>query len=69
MSNKSKQMSNLDFLLNCIYLDDVTKKTVDGNIVVTGFFNGSDDLSWYEMEYVFDKDGNYISHKEIDCHR
>ena len=58
-------MSNLDFLLNCTDINETSRKTINGNIVITGLFYGSEDLSWTEYEYIFDKDGNYISHKEI----
>lgn len=61
-------MSNLDFLLNCTDACD-TSVTKDGDKqIVRATFYGYDDLSWYEYEYIFDKDGNYISHREIDSH-
>lgn len=61
-------MSNLDFLLNCTDISDTSVRKDGENQIVRGFFYGSEDLSWCEYEYVFDKDGNYISHKEIDSH-
>jgi len=62
-------MSNLDFLLNCTDIDEISKSVVGENVIIRGLFHGSEDLSWTEYEYIFDKNGNYISHKEIDSHR
>ena len=61
-------MSNLDFLLHCTDFVENKKIEEDGKIKVKGIFYGSEDLSWTELEYVFDKKGNYISHKELDSH-
>jgi len=62
-------MSNLEFLLNCTDIAEASTKVVGENTVVRGLYYGSDDLSWAEYEYVFDKDGNYISRREICSHR
>lgn len=59
-------MTNLDFLLNCTDIDETSRKNENGNTIIRGLFYGSEDLSWTEYEYIFDKKGNYISHKEID---
>ena len=60
-------MSNLDFLLDCTDISEVSSHIDEnGNTIVRGTFHGSEDLSWTELEYVFDREGNYISHKEID---
>lgn len=59
-------MSNLDFLLDCTNISEVSSLICkNGNTIVRGIFYGSEDLSWTEVEYIFDRDGNYISHKEI----
>jgi len=55
-------------LLNCTNISDVSVRKDGETQIVRGFYDGSEDLSWYEYEYIFDKDGNYISHKEIDSH-
>lgn len=62
-------MTNLEFLLNCTNIDETTSKIENENQVIRGIFYGSEDLSWTEYEYVFDKDGNYISHKETGYYR
>ena len=60
-------MSNLDFLLDCTDISEVSSHIDEnGNTIVRGTFYGSEDLSWTELEYFFDREGNYISHKEID---
>lgn len=62
-------MNNLDFLLDCTDIVDTSITEKDGNKIVRGIFYGSEDLSWSEIEYIFDKDGNYISHREVDHYR
>lgn len=62
-------MNNLDFLLDCTDIVDTSITEKDGNKIVRGIFYGSEDLSWSEIEYIFDKDGNYISHREVDNYR
>ena len=62
-------MSNLDFLLDCTDIVDTSITEKDGNKIVRGFFYGSEDLSWSEIEYVFDRNGNYVSHREVDHYR
>ena len=62
-------MSNLDFLLKCTDICDPNVQAKDDTIIVRGTFYGADDLSWVECEYIFDKQGNYISYKEIDSYR
>ena len=60
-------MSNLDFLLDCTDISEVSSYIDENkNTIVRGIFYGSEDLSWTELEYVFDREGNYISHKEIN---
>lgn len=60
-------MSNLEFLLDCTDIVEISSCiSENGNTIVKGIFYGSDDLSWTEVEYIFDRNGNYISHKEID---
>lgn len=60
-------MSNLEFLLNCTDFDESSSRIdKNGNTIVKGMFYGSEDLSWTEYEYVFDEEGNYVSHKELD---
>lgn len=62
-------MSNLDFLLDCTGISEVSSHIDEnGYTIVRGTFYGSEDLSWIEFEYVFDRDGSYISHKEIDSY-
>lgn len=61
-------MSNLEFLLNCTDIAETSIKIVGENTLVRGLYYGSDDLSWAEYEYVFGKDGDYISHSEICSH-
>ena len=63
-------MSNLDFLLDCTGISEVSSSICENdNTIVRGIFYGSEDLSWTEVEYIFDREGNYISHKEIDNYR
>lgn len=63
-------MSNLDFLLDCTDISEVSSRiNENGDTIVRGTFYGSEDLSWTEFEYVFDREGNYINHKEIDSYR
>ena len=61
-------MSNLDFLLNCTDACDTSIKKDGDNQIVRATFCGYEDLSWSEYEYVFDKDGNYISMTLVDSH-
>ena len=59
-------MNNLDFLLNCTDISEVSSYNDENeNTIVRGIFYGSEDLSWTEFEYVFDREGKYIRHKEI----
>lgn len=63
-------MSNLDFLLDCTEISEVSSRiNKNGDTIVRGTFYGSEDLSWTEFEYVFDREGNYISHREINSYR
>ena len=67
---KGANMSNLDFLLDCTDINEVSSSICEnGNTIVRGIFYGSEDLSWTAVEYIFDGVGNYISHKEIDNYR
>jgi len=61
-------MSTLDFLLNCTDVDETSVKVEGDKKIVRATFYGSEDLSWTEYEYVFDLDGNYISHRELEHH-
>ena len=62
-------MTNLDFLLKCGGLNEVTVvNNANGNIIVRGIYYGPEDLSWYEYEYIFDQDGNYVSDRMTDQH-
>ena len=46
-------MSNLDFLLDCTDISEVSSSICEnGNTIVRGIFYGSEDLSWTEVEYI-----------------
>lgn len=63
-------MSNMDFMLNCIDFEEVSiEKLENGNSRVLGILNGSEDLSWTQYEYIFDSNGSYVSHREIDSYK
>ena len=50
-------MSNLDFLLNCTDISEVSSYIDENeNTIVRGIFYGSEDLSWTELVYVFNND-------------
>lgn len=61
-------MSNLDFLLDVIDLDDVSVRNEEDRIIVRGILYGEEDLSWTQYEYIFDEQGNYIDHSVIDSY-
>ena len=62
-------MSNYDFLLNYTdFNEEYTTKTKN-EIIVRGYFYGSEDLSWTKYEYKFTKDGDFIKYKELDSYR
>ena len=53
---KEENMSNLDFLLDCTDISEVSSSICEnGNTIVRGIFYGSEDLSWTEVEYIFDR--------------
>ena len=57
-------MSNLDFLLDCTDISEVSSHIDEnGNTIISGIFNGSEDLSWTRYEYVFDKGAFLLSNK------
>lgn len=63
-----KSISHLDFLLDCTDAVETSVKVEGDKKIVRATFFGSEDLSWTEYEYVFDLNGCYISHKEVDHH-
>lgn len=63
-------MSNMDFMLNYIDFEEVSiEKLENENSKVICTLYGSEDLSWTQYEYIFDVNGNYVSHREIDSYR
>ena len=62
-------MSNLDFLLDNTDFEEASTVKTENEIIVKGYFYGSEDLSWVEYEYRFTKDGDFITCKEIDSYR
>ena len=63
-------MSNMDFMLNCIDFEEVSiEKLENENSRVLCILNGSEDLSWTQYAYIFDTNGNYVSHREINSYR
>ena len=61
-------MSNLDFLLDVVDLNEVSVRNEEDRIIVRGILYGEEDLSWTQYEYIFDKQGNYIDHSVIDSY-
>lgn len=61
-------MSNLDFLLEVIDLNEVSVRNEEDRIIVRGILYGEEDLSWIQYEYIFDGQGNYIDHSVIDSY-
>ena len=69
MSKGGVFVNNLEFLEYTGFEEHSRKILDNGNIVVKGCFYGSEDLSYTEMEYIFDKNGDFIEDKEIEHYR
>ena len=48
---------------------NILEKLENENSRVLCILNGSEDLSWTQYEYIFDANGNYVSHREINSYR
>lgn len=62
-------MSNYDFLLDHTDFNEESTTKTENEIIVRGYFYGSEDLSWTKYEYKFTKDGDFIECKELDSYR
>ena len=62
-------MSNYDFLLDHTDFSEESTIKTENEIIVSGYFYGSEDLSWTKYEYRFTKNGDFIGRKELDDYR
>ena len=62
-------MSNDDFLLDHTDFSEESTIKTENEIIVSGYFYGSEDLSWTKYEYRFTKNGDFIERKELDNYR
>lgn len=62
-------MSNYDFLLDHTDFSEESTIKTENEIIVSGYFYESEDLSWTKYEYRFTKNGDFIERKELDDYR
>ena len=53
-------MSNYDFLLDHTDFSEESTIKTENEIIVSGYFYGSEDLSWTKYEYRFTKNGDFM---------
>lgn len=59
-------MSNYDFLLDHTDFNAESTIKTENEIIVRGYFYGSEDLSWTQYEYRFARSGDFIECRELD---